>query len=134
MRKNAIFCLAALLISLCLCSVALAAEVNTDFDFVRFAKEMVLKDFHPTVNLEKVTGGLAEPAFEKEPGIIRAKVQLYYTGWIRRHDMLVEIDYRESDKAVKVNVLNDSNNVNLAGAHIFKDSSKWIPLATIEWK
>ena len=131
MSKNIVFIVAVLIACLLFCGVAAASE--NDFDFVRFTKERVLKDFHPTANTSKAVAELTEQPYEKEPGIIRAKVHMYYSGWIRRHEMLVEIDYNKSNRSVKVLVLNDSNGMNLLGNSTFKENS-WVSLHSIGWK
>ena len=132
MSKNIVFIVVVLIVS-CLFLGGAAIASENDFDFVRFAKEKVLKDFHPTANTSKAVAELSETPYEKEPGIIRAKVHMYYSGWIRRHEMLVEIDYDNTKRAVKVLLLNDSNGMNLLGNFTFKEN-KWVSLHSIGWK
>lgn len=109
------------------------AEVAAEFDFLRFAKERVLPDFHPTVKLEDAQADFDEKPFAKGDGITRAKVGIYYKGWLRQHSMLIEMDYREEDRKVRVNVLKDTNGLNLQGARFFKDG-EWVSIAAMGWK
>ncbi len=108
-------------------------EVSSDFDFLRFAKERVLPDFHPTVKVEDAQADFDEKPFDKGDGVTRAKVGIYYKGWLRQHSMLVEMDYREEDRKVRVNVLKDTNGLNLQGARFFKDG-EWVSVAAMGWK
>ena len=112
-------------------------EVSSDFDFLRFAKERVLPDFHPTVKVED-----AQADFDEKPHMIqlgdgndftRARVGIYYKGWLRQHSMLVEMDYRAEERKVRVNVLKDTNGLNLQGARFFKDG-EWVSVAAMGWK
>ena len=105
------------------------AQETAEFDFLRFAKERVLPDFHPTVKIEEAQ---AEP-FDKGDGITRAKVGIYYKGWLRQHSMLIEMDYRAEDRKVRVNVIKDTNGLNLQGARFFKDG-EWVSIAAMGWK
>lgn len=109
------------------------AEVPAEFDFLRFAKERVLPDFHPTVKLEEAQADFDEKPFDKGDGVTRAKVGIYYKGWLRQHSMLIEMDYREEDRKVRVNVLKDTNGLNLQGARFFKDG-EWVSIAAMGWK
>lgn len=108
-------------------------EVSSEFDFLRFAKERVLPDFHPTVKIEDAQADYDEKPFERGDGVTRAKVGIYYKGWLRQHSMLVEMDYREEDRKVRVNVLKDTNGLNLQGARFFKDG-EWVSVAAMGWK
>ena len=108
-------------------------EVSSDFDFLRFAKERVLSDFHPTVKVEEAQADFDEKPFDKGDGITRAKVGIYYKGWLRQHSMLIEMDYRAEDRKVRVNVLKDTNGLNLQGARFFKDG-EWVSVAAMGWK
>ena len=108
------------------------AASSANFDFIRFAKEKVLKDFHPTANSSKAVAEYTEKPFEKEAGIIRARVHMYYSGWIRKHEMLVEMDLKLSDSTIKVAVLNDSNGMNLIGNSTFKEG-QWVSLSSLGW-
>ena len=108
-------------------------EVSSDFDFLRFAKERVLPDFHPTVKVEDAQADFDEKPFDKGEGVTRAKVGIYYKGWLRQHSMLVEMDYRAEDRKVRVNVLKDTNGLNLQGARFFKDG-EWVSIAAMGWK
>ena len=108
-------------------------EVSSDFDFLRFAKERVLSDFHPTVKVEDAQADFDEKPFDKGDGVTRAKVGIYYKGWLRQHSMLIEMDYRAEDRKVRVNVLKDTNGLNLQGARFFKDG-EWVSVAAMGWK
>ncbi|MBQ4431974.1 MAG: hypothetical protein II877_10765, partial [Synergistaceae bacterium] len=69
----------------------------------------------------------------KGDGVIRAKVGIFYKGWIQQHSMELEIDLRTEDRKVRVNVIKDTNKMNLAGARFFKDG-EWVSLASVGWK
>ena len=109
------------------------AEAPAEFDFLRFAKERVLTDFHPTVKVEDAQADFDEKPFAKGDGITRAKVGIYYKGWLRQHSMLLEMDYRAEDRKVRVNVLKDTNGLNLQGARFFKEG-EWVSIAAMGWK
>ena len=109
------------------------AEAPAEFDFLRFAKERVLTDFHPTVKVEDAQADFDEKPFAKGDGITRAKVGIYYKGWLRQHSMLIEMDYRAEDRKVRVNVLKDTNGLNLQGARFFKEG-EWVSIAAMGWK
>ncbi|MBQ7168517.1 MAG: hypothetical protein IJR63_01275 [Synergistaceae bacterium] len=109
------------------------AEVAAEFDFLRFAKERVLPDFHPTVKLENAQADFDEKPFAKGDGVTRARVGIYYKGWLRQHSMLIEMDYREEDRKIRVNVLKDTNGLNLQGARFFKEG-EWVSIAAMGWK
>lgn len=109
------------------------AQETAEFDFLRFAKERVLPDFHPTVKIEEAQADFDEKPFDKGDGITRAKVGIYYKGWLRQHSMLIEMDYRAEDRKVRVNVIKDTNGLNLQGARFFKDG-EWVSIAAMGWK
>ena len=109
------------------------AQTSGEFDFLKFAKERVLTDFHPTVKVEEAEANFVEEPFQKGDGVTRAKIGIFYSGWIQKHSMEVEIDYRDEDKKVKVNVLKDTNGMNLRGARFFKEG-EWVSLASVGWK
>ena len=110
-----------------------AAEAPAEFDFLKFAKERVPTDFHPTVKVEDAQADFDEKPFAKGDGITRAKVGIYYKGWLRQHSMLIEMDYRADDRKVRVNVLKDTNGLNLQGARFFKEG-EWVSIAAMGWK
>lgn len=107
------------------------AAPAASFDFLRFAVEKVLPDFHPTVKLED-----ASAEYDKEPaeadGILSARVRVFYKGWIRKHEMMSQIDIRQDAGLVKVTVLVDSNGTNLTGSKIFKENT-WVELSSLNW-
>ena len=132
MRKS--FLLFSVVIALIIFSVAAYSEdVNTNFDFVRFAKEKVLTDFHPTSSPSKAVAEYDEKPFIRNEGIIRARVKMYYTGWVRKHYMLIDIDLKTLDNSVKVTVLNDTNGMNFFGNSTFKEDT-WVKLSDIGWE
>ncbi|MBQ3446098.1 MAG: hypothetical protein IJG37_00460 [Synergistaceae bacterium] len=114
-------------------SADVKAEEPAEFDFLRFAKERVLPDFHPTVKIEDAQADFDERPFAKGDSITRAKIGIYYKGWLRQHSMLIEMDYRAEDRKVRVNVLKDTNGLNLQGARFFKDG-EWVSIAAMGWK
>ncbi len=112
---------------------AVTEKADGDFDFIAFARERVLPDFHPTVKVEDAQADYDEKPYDKGDGITRARVGIYYKGWIRQHSMLVEMDYRAEDRKIRVNVLKDTNGTNLVGARFFKDG-EWVSVAAMGWK
>ena len=108
-----------------------AVAPAASFDFLRFAVEKVLPDFHPTVKLED-----ASAEYDKDPaeadGILSARVRVFYKGWIRKHEMMSQIDIRQDAGLVKVTVLVDSNGANLTGSKIFKENT-WVELSSLNW-
>ena len=103
-----------------------------NFDFLRFAKERYLPDAHPTVKLEDATANYDEEPFRKGD-VIRARVGIFYKGWIQQHSMLIDMDYRPEDNKIRVTLINDSNKMNLVGNRFFKDG-EWVSLAAMGWK
>ena len=114
-------------------AVSAEATETAEFDFIAFAKERVLQDFHPTVKVDEAQADFDEKPFKKEDGIIRARVGIFYKGWLRQHSMLIEMDYRPEDRKVRVSVLKDTNGMNLQGARFFKEG-EWVSLAAMGWK
>ena len=106
-----------------------AAETPA-FDFLNFAKEKVLPDFHPTVKLEDAEANYDEEPFQKG-NVIRAKVGIFYSGWIQKHSMIVELDLRPEDNKIKVTMISDTNKMNLVGNRFFKDG-EWVSLAAVD--
>ena len=134
--KKIISVLLVMVLALVMAGTALAAEgakADGGFDFLTFAKERVLPDFHPTVKVEDAEANYVEEPFYKGDGVIRAKVGIFYKGWIQQHSMELEIDLRTEDRKVKVNVIKDTNGMNLVGARFFKDG-EWVSLAAVGWK
>ena len=126
--------LAALVLAFILCvSGAALAETSADFDFLRFAKEKVLPDFHPTVKLDDAAAEYDKEPASKDDGVVSARVRIFYKGWIRKHEMVSEIDLRPDAGLVKVSVLMDSNGTNLTGSKVFKDNT-WVELSSLEWE
>ena len=118
---------------LCLsASAALAAEVS-DFDFLRFAQEKVLTDFHPTAKVEDATSEFDKEPAAKDDGVISARVRTFYKGWIRKHEMVSEIELRPDAGLIKVTVLADSNGTNLTGSKVFKENT-WVELSSLNWE
>ncbi len=110
-----------------------AAAPEGEFDFLRFAKERVLQDFHPTADPEKAEVQYDEKPFDKGDGIIRARVGIYYSGWIRQHSMLIDMDYRASDRQIKISLIKDTNSMNIVGNRFFKEG-EWVSVAAMGWK
>ena len=104
-----------------------------EFDFLRFAKERVLQDFHPTADSEKAEVQFDEKPFDKGDGIIRARVGIYYSGWIRQHSMLIDMDYRKTDNQIKISLIKDTNSMNIVGNRFFKEG-EWVSVASMGWK
>ncbi len=129
MRKAIVILSAVIALVMCLSCAAMA----DDFDFLRFAKEKVLTDFHPTAKIENATTEYDKEPAEKDGGITSARVRIFYKGWIRKHDMLAEIDLRTDAGLVKVTVLQDSNGANLTGSKIFKENT-WVELSSLNWE
>ncbi|MBR0151848.1 MAG: hypothetical protein IJP89_10860 [Synergistaceae bacterium] len=136
MKKTALGVMLVMILSAFFACGAFAAEdtkADGGFDFLTFAKERVLPDFHPTVKPEEAESNYVEEPFYKGDGVIRAKVGIFYKGWIQQHSMELEIDLRTEDRKVRVNVIKDTNKMNLAGARFFKDG-EWVSLASVGWK
>ena len=111
-----------------------AEEGQTEeFDFLRFAKERVLKDFHPTVNTDEAEVQFDEKPFDKGDGITRARVGIYYSGWVRQHSMLIDMDYRRADRQIKISLIKDTNSMNIVGNRFFKEG-EWVSVAAMGWK
>lgn len=104
-----------------------------EFDFLRFAKERVLQDFHPTADPEKAEVQFDEKPFDKGDGITRARVGIYYSGWVRQHSMLIDMDYRKSDNQIKISLIKDTNSMNIVGNRFFKEG-EWVSVASMGWK
>ena len=114
---------------------AAPAESNAEeeFDFLRFAKERVLTDFHPTAKPENAEVQYDEKPFDKGDGITRARVGIYYSGWIRQHSMLIDMDYRREDRQIKISLIKDTNSMNIVGNRFFKEG-EWVSVAAMGWK
>ena len=106
---------------------------SAEFDFLRFAKERVLQDFHPTAKPEEAEVQFDEKPFDKGDGITRARVGIYYSGWVRQHSMLIDMDYRKSDNQIKISLIKDTNSMNVAGNRFFKEG-EWVSVAAMGWK
>ena len=133
MKKSLVMLSAVLALVLCLsASAALAAEVS-DFDFLRFAQEKVLTDFHPTAKVEDATSEFDKEPAAKDDGVISARVRTFYKGWIRKHEMVSEIELRPDAGLIKVTVLADSNGTNLTGSKVFKENT-WVELSSLNWE
>ena len=104
-----------------------------EFDFLRFAKERVLQDFHPTAKPENAEVQFDEKPFDKGDGITRARVGIYYSGWVRQHSMLIDMDYRKSDNQIKISLIKDTNSMNIVGNRFFKEG-EWVSVASMGWK
>ena len=131
MKKNALVSVLVLALVLVCAGSALAATW-TNFDFLRFAKEKVLTDFHPTAKVEDATTDFYKEPEEKD-GVVTARVNIFYSGWFKKHSMLAQIELKPDDGLVKVTVLQDSNGLNLTGSKLFKENS-WVELSSLNWK
>ena len=104
-----------------------------EFDFLAFAKERVLTDFHPTAKPENAEVQFDEKPFDKGDGITRARVGIYYSGWVRQHSMLIDMDYRREDRQIKISLIKDTNSMNIVGNRFFKEG-EWVSVAAMGWK
>lgn len=128
MRK--ILVLPVLVLALMVCnSSSVLAEESTGFDFLSFAKEKILPDFHPTAKPENATAEYKIEPAEKD-GVVSATVTVFYSGWVRKHQADYEIYLMLNGGLVKVNVLEDTNGVNKLSNKIFKPDS-WIELSSL---
>ena len=109
------------------------AADEAEFDFLRFAKERVLQDFHPTAKPEDAEVQFDEKPFDKGDGITRARVGIYYSGWVRQHSMLIDMDYRQADRQIKISLIKDTNSMNIVGNRFFKEG-EWVSIAAMGWK
>lgn len=107
-----------------------SAYAETDFDFLTFAKEKVLTDYHPTAKPENATAEYKVEPAAKDAGVISATVTVFYSGWVRKHQADYEIDVMPAEGLVKVNVLEDTNGMNKLSNKIFKPNS-WVELASL---
>ncbi|MBQ9628128.1 MAG: hypothetical protein IJR43_02555 [Synergistaceae bacterium] len=110
-----------------------AESAEGEFDFLRFAKERVLQDFHPTAKPENAEVQFDEKPFDKGDGITRARVGIYYSGWVRQHSMLIDMDYRKEDRQIKISLIKDTNSMNIVGNRFFKEG-EWVSIAAMGWK
>ena len=133
MKKSLVMLSADLALVLCLSATCALAAGAGDFDFLRFAKEKVLTDFHPTAKLEDATSEFDKEPVTGEDGIVTARVRMFYKGWIRKHEMLSQIELRPDAGLVKVTVLADSNGTNLTGSKVFKENA-WVELSSLNWE
>ena len=133
MKKSLVMLSAVLALVFCLSVSAAMAAVSSDFDFLRFATEKVLKDFHPTAKIEDASSEFDKEPARKDDGVISARVRTFYKGWIRKHEMVSEIELRPEADLIKVTVLADSNGTNLTGSKIFKENT-WLELSSLNWE
>ncbi len=131
MKKTALFSVLVLALVLACASSALSATW-TNFDFLRFAKEQVLTDFHPTAKPEDATSDYYQEPEEKD-GVVTARVNVFYSGWIRKHTMLVQVDLKSEDGLVKVTLLSDTNSIKKPANPRFPENS-WVELSSLNWK
>ena len=110
-----------------------AEAADGEFDFLAFAKERVLTDFHPTAKPENAEVQFDEKPFDKGDGITRARVGIYYSGWVRQHSMLIDMDYRREDRQIKISLIKDTNSMNIVGNRFFKEG-EWVSVAAMGWK
>lgn len=127
MRKSLV--LFSMILALILC-VSVSASLAADFDFLTFAKEKILTDYHPTAKPENAEAEYKVEPATKDDGVISATVTVFYSGWVRKHQADYEIDVMLSEGLVKVTVLEDTNGMNKLSNKIFKPNS-WIELASL---
>lgn len=80
------------------------------FDFLGFARNELLTCAHPTADPEKAKVEFVKQPVQKEE-ITTARVVVYYKGWVKDNEMLVDI------------VLLKTSHVNLVKAEVLKDSA-----------
>ncbi len=131
--KKSLVLSAVLALVLCLSASVAMAAVSSDFDFLRFATEKVLTDFHPTAKVEDASSEFDKEPARKDDGVISARVRTFYKGWIRKHEMVSEIELRPDAGLIKVTVLADSNGTNLTGSKVFKENT-WVEISSLNWE
>ncbi|MBQ7216459.1 MAG: hypothetical protein IJS39_10815 [Synergistaceae bacterium] len=131
--KKSLVLSAVLALVLCLSASVAMAAVSSDFDFLRFATEKILTDFHPTAKIEDASSEFDKEPARKDDGVISARVRTFYKGWIRKHEMVSEIELRPEAGLIKVTVLADSNGTNLVGSKLFKENT-WLELSSLNWE
>ncbi len=134
--KKVIGVLLVMTLAILTAGAAFAADnlaANSGFDFLTFAKERVLPDYHPTVKPSEAEANYIEEPFYKGDGVIRTKVGIFYSGWIQKHSMELEIDLRTEDRKICVVSVKDTNKLNLMDARFFK-VGEWVNLAAVGWK
>lgn len=131
--KKSLVLSAILALVLCLSASVAMAAVSSDFDFLRFATEKILTDFHPTAKIEDASSEFDKEPARKDDGVISARVRTFYKGWIRKHEMVSEIELRPEAGLIKVTVLADSNGTNLVGSKLFKENT-WLELSSLNWE
>lgn len=108
---------------------------GADFDYLAFAKQFVLKDYHPTANVDKATFEYEKKPASTGDNVYTARVQIFYEGWIKKHNMLVDISIMETPNGdmVRTKLLQDSNAVNTPGAveKTGKLEKGWTPVAEL---
>ncbi len=133
MKKSLVMLSAVLALVLCLSASVAMAAVSSDFDFLRFATEKILTDFHPTAKIEDASSEFDKEPARKDDGVISARVRTFYKGWIRKHEMVSEIELRPEAGLIKVTVLADSNGTNMVGSKLFKENT-WLELSSLNWE
>ena len=107
------------------------AKTDDDFDFLTFAKEKMLPDFHPTAKPEEAKADYDKTPAKNDNGIITARVRVWYTSLKLENDMLANVEFMPKARLIKVDVLRDSDVLNLTGNKIFKPNT-WIELASLD--
>jgi hypothetical protein len=111
-----------------LLSVLGGTAMAANFDFMGFAKGTFLNCAHPTTDVAK-----AKFEFDKEPAqdaadpqITKARVKIFYEGWVKKNSMTVDIFYLETPslKLVHCEVLEESSGT---GEGSCKYTSGWHP-------
>jgi len=131
MKKYAVLFAAVAALVLGAASCAFALEVN--FNFLSFAKQEVLTDYHPTAS-----PGKAQAEYEKSPyqsgNIVCARVRVFYSGWLRKHSMLINFGLMDTEagRMVRAEVLEDSNGLSNVMGKKFKGNN-WVLLSELGW-
>ena len=104
------FFVALLVVSLL--SVLGGTALAADFDFLGFAQNTFLNCAHPTTDAAK-----AKVEFDKQPAqdasdpqITTARVKIFYSGWMKKNSMTVDISYLETPtlKLVHCDILEET--------------------------
>jgi hypothetical protein len=96
---------------LALSQLTLARPAAADtIDYVRVAKNNILKCVHPTVKPDTATAEIAKPT-EVAGDTSKTRVTMYYSGLMKKNKMDVDIMVRQSGsiRQMKIDVLADSS-------------------------
>lgn len=127
MKKTALIALV-LMLAVSLFAVSAGADELADFDFLTFAKEKVLTDYHPTAKPADATAEYNTEPVKGEDGVVSATVTVFYSGWIKKHQAKYDIDVMPAAGLVRVNVVEDTNGMSKLTSKTFR-SDAWVELA-----